>query len=95
MTAAQREIILAVAARHRLTLADVVGPRRFRKIAHARQEAMYELRQAGRWSFPQIARAVGRKDHSVVIHGCRAHEARKRAAEAADVAAWDAIGRAA
>jgi chromosomal replication initiation ATPase DnaA len=44
------------------------------RVAHARYEAMWEMRQAGR-SYPQIGEFFGR-DHTTVLHGVRVHERR-------------------
>jgi len=62
---------------------------RKRHIAHPRQMVMYILRLTTNKSFPQIARAVGVKDHATVIHGVRAFEERalKRSELAEDAAA--------
>lgn len=45
--------------------------------APARQEAMYELRKAGRWSSMQIAKALGLADHTSVIKGADVHADRR------------------
>jgi chromosomal replication initiation ATPase DnaA len=73
-------IIAAVADRHGLTVEELCGPSRCYRIAHPRQEAMWELRRRTRLSLPQIARRLNRADHTPVMHGIRAHE--RRIAEA-------------
>lgn len=45
---------------------------RSRHIAWPRQMAMYAMRLTTGASFPKIARSLDRKDHTTVIHGCRA-----------------------
>lgn len=43
-------------------------PGRRREQARARQAVACVLRERTEWSFPQIARYVGRNDHSTIIH---------------------------
>ena len=50
------------------------GPKRDKKTALARQVAMYILREDSAMGATAIARALGRKDHSTVLHGCRTIE---------------------
>lgn len=65
-----------VAIKHGLTLADLIGPYRAPKVAHARQEAMWVLFQERRWSYPQIGRFFGGRDHTTIMHGVRRHQSR-------------------
>lgn len=77
-------VLKAIAALHEVTVADLLGQSRERRIAHPRQEAMYLLRSVmapdGRpkYSLPDIGRAIGGRDHTTVLHGVRAHAARSR-----------------
>lgn len=77
-----REILQRCADNHGVTPADIVGDRRFKPIVHARQEAMYRLRDlrtfegARRFSLPRIGQLLGGRDHTTILHGVRAHEAR-------------------
>lgn len=71
-----RQIVAEVAARHGVTVAEIIGPRRLKYIVHARQEAMYELRQRTSFSYPHIGQLLGERDHATVIHGERKHKAR-------------------
>lgn len=87
MTPAQRAIIEGVARRHGFTIAILQSATQVRRIAHARQEAMYHLRQAGRWSLPQIGSVLNRH-HTTVLTGVRRHLARVKA----EVTAWEALG---
>jgi len=63
------EVIAAVAERHGLTSADLIGPCRNSEIVTARCAAMYELRWAG-FSLPAIGRFL-KKDHSTVMYALR------------------------
>ncbi|MGE5500595.1 MAG: helix-turn-helix domain-containing protein [Ignavibacteriales bacterium] len=81
-----RDIIREVAEDHGLTPEDITGRSRCRKIAHARQDAMWRARQvkwasgAPRYSAPMIGRALNR-DHSTVLAGIEAHAVRSGLAE--------------
>lgn len=69
------EIIAAVAAHFGLTEAAITGKGRTDRVARPRQIAMYLCRQHTTLSFPEIARAIGGKDHTTAIHGVRRIEA--------------------
>lgn len=61
-------IIAQVAACHRLTVEDIIGPSRKAPIILARQDAMVEVFLARTdLSFPMIGR-VFHRDHSTVVH---------------------------
>lgn len=59
----------AVAAKYRVSKRAILGPSRVRNVARARQIAMYLGRQLG-LSLVEIARALGGRDHTTVMHGC-------------------------
>lgn len=48
---------------------DLVGKARFKWLIPARFAAYKALRMRG-WSYPRIAKLVGDRDHSSVMHGC-------------------------
>jgi hypothetical protein len=79
MTPAQRAILEDVATRHDLTVADLISDARPNRIAHPRQEAMYLMVAAQRWSTPQIGRVLGGRDHTTVLTGVRRHAERSGA----------------
>ncbi len=58
-----------VAAYFGLTLADLTGRRRTADVAHARQVAMYLLREEHQLSLPAIGEQLGGRDHSTVSYG--------------------------
>lgn len=63
---------------------QLLGPRRARRLARPRQMVCYLARQhCPGLSLPDIARLLRRKDHTTVLHACRATEARLSAGEAA------------
>lgn len=63
------EIIEVVADFYDLTVDDLVGRSRSRRIALPRQIAMYILREEADLSFPQIGEELGGRDHSTIMHG--------------------------
>jgi len=64
-----RAIIQAVADEFRVTVAELEGPRRPRRIVVPRQVAMYLLREVAQLSFPQIGELLGGRDHTTAMHG--------------------------
>lgn len=71
-----RDIMREVAARHGLTVAQMLSKRRTRPLVHARHEVMWEARRRTALSYPHIAELMGFKDHTSIIHGERAHAKR-------------------
>lgn len=85
-----REIAQEVAQRHGLTVEQLRGHQRHRKVAWPRQELMYELYATGRFSSTQIGIFLGERDHTTVLYGCRRHAERNglpHIAKAAEVRA--------
>lgn len=84
-----REIIASVAESHGLTFDDLVGPRKFKEVSLARQEAIWACRQVrgndgkARYSLPFIGRLLGGRDSSSILHGERRHAARMAAEKVA------------
>jgi chromosomal replication initiator protein len=71
-TAVSPELVMkAVAERFQLTPADLIGRKRDRATALARQVAMHLLKEAGTCSLAQIGLEFGHRDHATVIHACR------------------------
>lgn len=65
------EAVLEVAAEyHGLLVDDLVGKRRTKHIALARQQAMFLAREATDASLPKIGAAIGGRDHTTIMHGC-------------------------
>jgi len=67
-----------VASHFGLRAGDLKARRRTKKIAEARQVAMYLMRQFGGASYPAIGNHLGGRDHSTVIHACQSVERRRR-----------------
>lgn len=68
-----------IAAARQVKIEELISPMRERRVAWPRQEAMAAMYDTGRWSYPQIGRYLGGRDHTTVLHGVREHK--KRLAE--------------
>ncbi len=66
------EIVAGVTRHYGLRPGDLEARRRTRKIADARQVAMYIMRNHAGASFLAIGEYLGGRDHSTVVHGCQA-----------------------
>lgn len=75
------EIAALVAERHGLTVEDLRGPARPRRIAWPRQEAMALIYNMGGRSYPQVGRFFN-CHHTTVIHAVKAHGKRLAGAKA-------------
>ena len=64
------EVQAATCQHFGLSMAELTGPCRNRQITRPRQIAMYLCRKMTRWSYLEIGRRFGGRDHSTVIHGC-------------------------
>ncbi len=63
------EILKAVSIYYNLTLEDLRGARRTRRIALPRQIAMYLIREETESSYPQIGAQLGGRDHTTILYG--------------------------
>lgn len=70
------EIIASVANKYGLTVMELKGDRRSRRVSIPRQEIMYRAYTETGASLPTIGRSLGDRDHTTVLYGVRAHEAR-------------------
>lgn len=75
--ATARALVLAAADLFGIRVAQVTGECREAINCEARFAVMLVLRRRG-WSFPRIARAVGRSDHTTAMHGVRRAEQLER-----------------
>ena len=75
------DILADVAKKYGLTVADLKGPSRERRIAWPRQEAMWRIREScPHISYPHIGRLLGGRDHTTIMHGVREFQKRARLA---------------
>lgn len=67
-TESKKAIVRSVAERHRVLLSEMKGPSRSKKLVMARAEAAWIMQRTGRYSYPQIAEAIGREHHTTAIY---------------------------
>ena len=60
-----------VADYYQLKLSDLLSARRTRSLARPRQVAMALAKELTEHSLPEIGEALGGRDHTTVLHGCR------------------------
>lgn len=72
------EIENSVALHFGLKKGELSARRRTKKVAEARQVAMFIMRNHAGASYPMIGRQLGGRDHSTVIHACRNVDRRSR-----------------
>lgn len=69
-----REIAVEVAAKHRITLDQLVGHDRSVCYVHPRQEVYYRAYiECPHLSYPEIGRRMGGRDHTTIAHGVKKH----------------------
>ena len=66
-----KRILRLVAAAWGVDMVSLCGQRRTRKVAQARQVAMYLLRTYTDLSLAAVGTMLGGRDHTTVIHGVR------------------------
>ena len=68
------DIVRETAEKHGITAKDILGQCRRREYAWPRQEAMYRIfTECPHLSYPEIARRLGGRHHTTVLHGVRRH----------------------
>lgn len=65
------DVIKLVAEHYNITIDQLKSKRRTQDLALARQVAMYIAREKVSASLNQIGRALGGRDHTTVMHGCK------------------------
>ena len=65
-----RKVILRITAGYfDCSVEELIGKKRDRETTLARHIAMYLMREEGNYSFAEISRALGNRNHATVIHG--------------------------
>lgn len=68
------DVIRETAAKHRISVADLIGQSRERRYVRPRQEAMYRVfTECPHISYPESGRRLGGRDHTTVLHGVKRH----------------------
>jgi len=72
------DYVLDVCRPFHVTVLDLVGPRKYQSVAHARQAVYVALAEYPhvRFSSGEIGRMLGGRDHSTVLDGMKAHRQR-------------------
>jgi len=68
---APEEILDAVAQFYQLRPQQLAGKGRDKRLAHARQVAMYLLREDAGRPLTEVGRILGKRDHTTVMYGCK------------------------
>ena len=76
MSVAVRTILQTVAEKRGVDRIEILADRRQKETVEARHEVFYIARKLTRHSLPAIARIVGGRDHTSVLHGARRIERR-------------------
>lgn len=66
-------IVARIAAESGVAVHEITGPGRSRKVSQARQAAAYALRSEAGLSLHQICFAIGRRNHTTILHAIHAH----------------------
>jgi chromosomal replication initiator protein len=69
-TVAPTDLLQAVCRHLSLSPEEICSQKRERSLTYARHLAMYLLREDGGMTYAAIARLLGKKDHSTVVHAC-------------------------
>jgi chromosomal replication initiator protein len=64
-----KQIIEKTADFYDIDFDEIVGSKRDKEIVMPRQISMYLIREELHLSYPKIAREIGRKDHTTIMHG--------------------------
>ena len=64
------DVLRVVSSYYNVTPEDLKGPRRNREVSVPRQIAMYLCREMTACSMSRIGDAIGKRDHTTVLHGC-------------------------
>ncbi len=65
-----RRLLEVVTEYYEISMEDILGKSRERRLAFPRQVAMYLLREEAKCSFPAIGSHVGGRDHTTAMHAC-------------------------
>lgn len=68
-----RDIVSRIAAQHHLTVEELRGHSRIKKLAYPRFQVMYEIRLLTKQSYPAIGRFLGGRDHTSIMAGRKRH----------------------
>ena len=70
------EVINDVAVAFDLSHAELFSSSRLARVSRPRMASYWLIRETLKRSYPEIARALRREDHTTILHGCRETERR-------------------
>jgi len=73
-TKSYHDIKREVCAKYEITVEELDGPRKFKKLVLARREAWWRGRYECKKGYLWLAFYSGKKDHTTIIHGVRRYE---------------------
>jgi len=65
------QVVYIVSQHYHISSEEILGKRRNKAVAQARQMAMYMLRTELELSLPRVGKLVGDRDHTTVMHACK------------------------
>jgi chromosomal replication initiator protein len=86
-----RRVLETTAAHFRISVRELVSQEKRQPLARRRQVAYYAARQIAGRSLPHIARHIGGRDHTTILHDVRRVAARINAGDVETAAAVKAI----
>ena len=66
-----RRVAAVVAEEWGTTWSDLIGPSRTAHLIRPRFVVAWLCKTAGHWSYPEIGRLLGNRDHTTAMHACR------------------------
>lgn len=69
-TVTPRVLLETVTEYYEITMDEILGKSRERRLAFPRQIAMYLLREEAKCSYPSIGDQIGGRDHTTAMHAC-------------------------
>lgn len=63
------EILAQLAEEYYVTVGDITGPRRFKRLSEPRYRAMFQMRYGLGMPLKAIGSVLGGRDHSTIIYG--------------------------
>lgn len=71
-------ILRAVCVEYGITVAQLIGPSRVLRMAHARGLAALLLRERMKMTFSEIGELLGHRDHTTILQACKVAKARRK-----------------
>lgn len=66
-----QKVMISIANKHGVSIKEMTGKSRLKKIVAARQEACFVMREKLNMSYPQIGMRLGGRDHTTAMHAVK------------------------